>query len=115
MRIIATEQLLGRDVTDFGSHGFAVFPAARAAHVVIASLKPDGIIGRHLAAVDQLLVVLSGEVLVEGDEREQERVGAGSGALWIAGESHSTRALSDVRVVIIEAQGLAATFDYLTS
>lgn len=68
---------------------------------------------RAPATVDQLLVVLNGEVLVECGDGEQHRIGAGSGALWTAGESHSTRALGDVRAVIIEAEDLVATFNGL--
>jgi quercetin dioxygenase-like cupin family protein len=110
MRVIHTTGLARREVTEFGSHGFGVVPTARRAHVVLVSLDRGGLIGRHPTVQDQLFLVLEGEALVSGEDGRERTVGPGSAALWVAGESHATQALSDLRAVVIEAEGLAARF-----
>lgn len=109
MRIVNLSELPGRSVEAFGSRGFSVFPLIPQAHVVTASVQAGGSIGAHPAPVDQLLVMLAGSAMVTGSEGRPREVTAGHGVLWVAEETHSTLALTDVTALVIEAEGISSS------
>jgi quercetin dioxygenase-like cupin family protein len=55
---------------------------------------------------DQLLIVLSGHGEVRAADGPWRPVGPGQAALWKAGESHTTRATSDLTAVAVESDNL---------
>jgi quercetin dioxygenase-like cupin family protein len=98
-----------RRIDRHGSAGFDLLRLARVsgdAVVEIASLTPGGRIGRHPAAVPQLLAVVAGEGAVCGGDGVWEELGAGTAALWDAGEEHETRTHGGLTAVIVEAAEL---------
>lgn len=111
MRIFAIDHLAARNISSFGSSGFEVVPVGAEAHVVVAKLAPGGVIARHPAVVDQVLVVLSGEAEVSGEDAVKHVLRPGSAALWLAGESHETSSETGMTALIVENDGLATTLD----
>ncbi|MEW1955588.1 cupin domain-containing protein [Terrabacter sp. NPDC080008] len=109
MHVVAIDHLDAHDVTSFGSRGFGVIPVAAEAHVIVATLAPGGVIARHPAVVDQVLVMLSGEAEVSGEDAVAHVLRPGSAALWRAGESHETSSRQGMTALIVEADGIAAT------
>jgi quercetin dioxygenase-like cupin family protein len=107
VRVIALEDIDGRPVPDFGSRDFAIAPIAGAAHSSLVTLGPQGRIGRHPAAVDQLFFVLSGDAVVSGDDGEPVTVRPGQVASWRAGETHETRSDAGLVALVLEADGLS--------
>ena len=84
-------------------------PLVRADQVEVTTLRvaAGGEIGRHLAPVDQLFVVVAGSGLVCGDDEVWHPIGTGEAALWTAGEEHTTRAEADLTAVVVEMADLA--------
>lgn len=109
MHVFAIDDLTARNISSFGSSGFGVVPVAADAHVVVAKLAPGGVIARHRAIVDQILVVLTGEAHVSGEDAVKHVLRSGSAALWLAGESHETSTEAGMTALIIEKNGLATT------
>lgn len=97
-----------KPVSSFGSVGFAVAPLARgeALGVTAMHLAAGGEIGSHPAVVDQLLLVASGRGEVCGADGVWHAIGAGQGALWAAGERHTTRAHEPMVAVAVELPDL---------
>lgn len=101
-----------RAVEDFGSVGVTLAPLteplARGAPVQAACfrLEPGGVIGRHPASVEQLLVVVEGSGWVSGGDGERMAISAGEAAFWEAGEEHETASDAGLTAVVVEAPGL---------
>jgi len=106
MRIIDARTFQTRIVERFGSRGFAILPLAAGANVSIARLEREGMIGRHPAAVDQCLLVVSGRASVSGAEGSYVDIEPGQAAVWEAGEEHATLTDSGLIAVIVESEGL---------
>ena len=104
MRILSLAGLPRRTVESFGSAGFSVgaFGITADAHLVAVTLAPGGVVGRHPAVGRQLLIVLSGEALVSGDDGSVTSIGPGEAAAWEPGESHETRSETGLLAVIVE-------------
>lgn len=111
MRVLTLPDLPTHDITRFGSEGFGIARVAPEAHVALATLAAGGRIGRHPAGVDQLLVVISGDAEVSGDDDVAHGIRPGSAALWAVGENHLTRTRHGLTALIVEADGLSALTD----
>lgn len=100
----------------FGSHGFTInHPIAPApdemqpgilrsggpAHMVTASLEPGGKIGRHPATRAQLLMVISGNLRITGDDDQALELHAGQAVLLEKGEQHESIASNAVTLAIM--------------
>lgn len=83
------------------------------AHVVTAFLEPGGTIGRHPAVGAQLLMVVTGELRISGDDHQFVELGAGRAVLFEPGEQHESVARTAVTLAIMEytpAQGRPAAY-----
>lgn len=78
-------------------------------------LEEDGIIGHHQAAVPQLLLIISGEGYVKGDEDKYSQVGPGDAVFWKKDEWHETKTSAGLTAIVIESEALdPSTFLALT-
>lgn len=100
----------GHPVDAYGSQGLTAEIVARteAAQVTVLRVSEGGLIGRHTADTDQLLLVVSGRGSVQGEDGAWRPIGPGRLALWKAGEAHATHADSDLTAYVIESPGLLA-------
>lgn len=83
-----------RPVDRFESRGAAVeyLLAAGRSQLVSVELAPFGVLGRHEAEANQVLVVVEGAGTVSGGDGVDVPIEAGTAASWSAGETHETRA-----------------------
>lgn len=99
-------------IRDFDSVGVTVAPVteplSRGAPVQAACfrLEAGGMIGRHPASVEQLLVVVDGSGWVSGADGERRPIAAGEAAFWEAGEEHETASDEGLAAIVIEGPGL---------
>jgi GrpB-like predicted nucleotidyltransferase (UPF0157 family) len=70
--------------------------------VQVMHLPPDGLIGRHPTAVQQLFAVVVGEADVSGDDGAVRTIGPGYAALWEIGEEHETRSAPGCTAICVE-------------
>ena len=110
MRKISFEP--ARAVDAFESRSLSAQALVRADQVAVTILRvaAGGEIGRHPTTVDQLFVVMAGSGSVCGDDEIWQPIGTGEAALWTAGETHTTRADTDLTAFVVEMAGLAQTF-----
>ena len=95
MLIYSFAPVTGRSIERFGSRGVKFSPILRGAdqpHIACIHLEANGIIGRHEAPSDQLLLVVQGSGLVTGAESQAVRVESCCAVFWRQGEMHETRA-----------------------
>ncbi len=71
-----------------------------------AQLPAGGLIGKHRAAGNQLLLVVSGSGSVSGDDGVARPISAGEGAFWTAGEEHETRSEGGLAAFVMEGSGI---------
>jgi quercetin dioxygenase-like cupin family protein len=71
-----------------------------------AQLPPGGLIGRHRAAGNQLLLVVAGQARVSGDDDAPRTVCAGEGAYWTQGEEHETSSKDGMMAFVLEGPGV---------
>lgn len=110
MLILHFDKQQGRLVEAHGSQGATIVHLLRnvRSFVVTLYLEPDGVLGMHPAAANQLLLVVAGS----GEARAGDQVtnlSVGTGVLWQQGEAHETRAGKDgLTAVVIEGDDLEA-------
>ena len=97
-----------KPVSRFGSVGFGAAPVVRGDGLGVTAmhLAAGGEIGSHPAVVDQLLLVVAGRGEVCGADGVWHAISAGQGALWAAGEQHTTRADEAMVAVAVELADL---------
>jgi quercetin dioxygenase-like cupin family protein len=109
MRIYRFGPDAGRPVKQYNSRGVVFSPIvqeAEQAHVGCMYLEPNGIIGRHEATMDQLLLVVDGSATVSGAETQAVEVVPGCAVFWERGEMHETRAgAGGLVAVVLEGRG----------
>jgi len=71
-------------------------------HVGCMRLGPNGVLGRHPAASDQLFCVVVGEGEVSGADGIPAPIQAGQAALWEAGEAHETTTKTGLTAIMFE-------------
>lgn len=108
MRIVSLGGLHRDAVTRFASEHAAAAPVAAGEHAVVTllDLGPGGRLGRHPAAVDQLLVVVAGSGDVTDASGQRVHLAAGMAVLWHAGEEHETTTETGITAVVVESAGL---------
>ncbi len=77
------------------------------AHVVLIRIEGGGVLGRHLAAADQLFVIVEGEGWVSGADDSRIRVEAGAAVFWATGEEHESGTDAGMTALVVEARRLA--------
>ena len=116
MQLLSFDRQTAHAVVEYDSVGFFLARVARlqgTASVIVAYLAPGGVIGRHPATQDQLLVVVEGTGTVAGGDNRPVPIRQGQAAFWHAGEQHETRTESGLTAVIIEGGGLQLPADTL--
>jgi quercetin dioxygenase-like cupin family protein len=110
VEILDLNAVPGVPIPAHGSTGFTAAHVLRGetAAVTVLRVAAGGRIGTHPAVGDQFLVVLSGEGEVRAGDGPWQTVGPGRAALWRSGESHTTRAISDLTAVAVESGNLIA-------
>jgi quercetin dioxygenase-like cupin family protein len=110
MKIYTFAPALGHPVSEYGSQGVTltrVLAAAAVDYLALFYLEPYGVIGRHEAANNQLLLIVGGDAVVAGEDRQSAAVGPGNAVLWRQGEEHETRAgAGGITAVVIEGSDL---------
>jgi quercetin dioxygenase-like cupin family protein len=106
VRIVELADVPHRPVDAHHSKGFSLgaLGVTADAHVVVVSLRPGGVIGRHPAAGRQLLVVLDGDATVSGADGTPVTIGPGQAAVWEAYESHETRSADGLLALVVEGE-----------
>ena len=106
VRILDLASAPSKPVSKFGSRSFSIagLLASDDAHVATVHLGGGGLIGRHPTASMQLLVVLTGDATVSGEDGRAVTIGPGNAALWQLDEDHETRTASGLVALVIEGQ-----------
>lgn len=76
------------------------------AHIGCMHLEKEGLIGYHQTTLPQLLLIVSGEGLVRGEEERGVSVYLGDAAFWREGEWHETTSQNGLKAIVIESEGL---------
>lgn len=106
MKIFRFDPEVSIPIDQFGSR-FKVGPITgldSRARVQVMHLPPDGLIGRHPTAVQQLFAVVTGEAEVSGTDGAFRTIGPGYAALWEIGEEHETRSTGGCTAICIEGR-----------
>lgn len=112
MELVAFGRGRTRAIREFDSVGVTLAPLtepiARGAPFQAACfrLEPGGVIGRHPASVEQLLVVVEGSGWVSGADGERRPIAAGEAAFWEPGEEHETTSDEGLTAIVIEGPAL---------
>jgi quercetin dioxygenase-like cupin family protein len=98
----------GRAIEAYGSKGLTAKAVVRGDELAVTVLRvaAGGEIGRHPAPVNQVMLVSAGSGSVRSGDGEWQPVVAGQAVLWRAGEDHTTRAIEDLTLVVLEMEGL---------
>lgn len=111
MRLYIFRSSAARRVDAFGSRGASLVQllrGARGVSVTFLRLEANGVLGRHAAGADQLLLVVEGSGWAGGAGDHSTGVAAGALIFWSAGEPREVRAGGDgFTALIIEGEGLA--------
>ena len=104
MRVVALADVPRRRIEAHESTGFDVGALGLGAetHLVVVRLARGGVIGRHPAEARQLLVVLTGDAVVSGDDGASAELGPGDAAVWEPREQHETRSVGGLTALVIE-------------
>lgn len=108
MKIYQFTQDTGKPISAFSSDFILsrIIQTDGKTHIGCIYLGPQGVIGYHQAACPQLLLVMSGEGYVRGEEEEFTAVQAGQAVFWEQDEWHETRTDSGLTAIIIEGNSL---------
>ena len=98
----------GRTVTHYDSNFTLSRLAITESRTVISYmyLEENGLIGYHMAPVNQILYVVQGEGLVCGENKEHKRIQAGEAVFWTKGEWHETKTERGLTAIVIEGETL---------
>ncbi|SDS06137.1 hypothetical protein [Microlunatus soli] len=105
MRILDLGTAELHPVHRFDSNGFMIGKITAAAGPTRISqlrLAPGGVVGRHPAVQDQLLIPLQGDALVTGSDGAQSSIAPGRAAAWTDGEQHETRTTAGLWALVVE-------------
>ncbi|MBL7259355.1 cupin domain-containing protein [Paractinoplanes lichenicola] len=110
MEIVGFGPETSRGIEAYGSRGLTAKAVVRADELAVTVLRvaAGGEIGRHPAPVEQVMLVTAGSGEVCGGDGSWHRVVTGQAVWWAAGEEHTTRAVEDLTLVVLERPGLRA-------
>lgn len=75
-------------------------------HLGVLRVEAGAEIPRHPAGPDQALLVVGGRGEVSGGDGAWRPIEAGQAAIWRSGEQHTTRAIEDLTLVVLELPDL---------
>jgi len=110
MQVYDTGLNKGKHIQDFGSTGVTISTliSSRTWHVALLQIEPNGLLGAHKVATDQLMILVQGNARVSGDTGDPVDIVPGSAPFWNRGERHEVRAGSKgCLAVIVEGDKLA--------
>lgn len=104
MRILDLPATSERAITDHGSLGLAIAPVTQASTAAVNCLRLDahGRIGKHRAIRQQLLVLVSGDLVVSGEDGVEYELQPGQASIWEEGELHESRSVRGMIALVIE-------------
>jgi quercetin dioxygenase-like cupin family protein len=104
MKILDLRAVPTESVARFASNGFSVASVGRVqeGHLAFVRLEADGRIGRHPAVGHQLLLLVSGDATVSGQDEVTEKLEPGQAAVWAPGEEHETLSTAGMTAFIVE-------------
>ncbi|WP_151735031.1 cupin domain-containing protein [Paenibacillus tengchongensis] len=108
MQIYSFDPAAGKSITAYDSK-FIISRIVRTpepAFIGCMHLETDGVIGRHAAPVPQLLLIVSGEGQVTGNEGITASVYPGDAVFWERDEWHETRTTVGMTAIVIESGAL---------
>ena len=108
MQVISFAGYPGHDLASYGSKGALysrIADLGAQSALGVMRIEPHGLLGRHPAAMPQLMVVVSGEGWVRGEDQTSVEIRAGVAVRWNAGEHHETwTEESGLILLILEAR-----------
>jgi quercetin dioxygenase-like cupin family protein len=110
MRVYDTGLRKGKQIQEFGSTGVTIstLVSSRTWHIALLQLEPNGLLGAHKVATDQLMILVQGSARVSGDTGDPVDIIPGTAAFWNRGERHETRAGSQgCLAVVVEGDKLS--------
>lgn len=108
MHIYRFDEEVSIPIDQFGSN-FRVGPLTghhATGRLQVMHLPPNGLIGRHVTAVQQLFAVITGEGVATGEDEQPRHLGPGYAAVWDPGENHDVRTEQGLTAICFEG-----TFD----
>ncbi len=108
MQIFQFTKESGTHITKFNSDFVMsrIVKTEMPAHIGCVHLEAGGVIGYHQAVVPQILLVVSGEAEVCGEDKVIQNVKTGEAVFWIKGEYHETSTNGGLTAIIIESEML---------
>lgn len=104
MRIVSLGLVPGEPMSRFASEGFSVAGIGRiqTGHLACLRLAAGGRIGRHPAVGHQLLLLVSGDATVSGQDGLTVELAPGQIAVWEPGELHETISAAGMTAFVVE-------------
>lgn len=108
MKIYKFTKDSGKTITKFNSDFVMtrVIQTEKPTHIGCMYLEENGVVGYHQAVVPQLLLILSGEGYVCGDNKEYTKIQTGDAVFWDKKEWHETKTERGLTAMVIESEEL---------
>ncbi|CAM3613028.1 cupin [Paenibacillus lupini] len=110
MDIYRFDNQVGKQISAYGSVNLIMSKIAQTAgnfHVGCMHLSNDGLVGGHVATIEQLFLVMSGNVEVRSATDEPwTKLCQGEAVFWRQGDWHETRTTLGAMALVIECEGL---------
>ena len=115
MELFKFNKNCGKKITRFNSDFIMsrIIQTTQVAHISCMHLEKDGVVGYHQAVSPQLLLIVSGEGLVRGEQEDYFKVGAGDAVFWNKDEWHETRSAEGMMAIVIESEELVPAMSIL--
>ncbi|TJY43970.1 cupin domain-containing protein [Cohnella pontilimi] len=110
MKIFQCTTDTAREIAAFGSRNLSmarILNSEESLHVGCMFIGPEGLVGRHQAACEQLFLVVQGEGVVKGGDGNEMPIQAGYAAFWEEGEWHESKSERGMTVIVFEARKLS--------
>lgn len=105
MKLLRFDAEVGRSMPHFDSTNIVMTHLFSGnAHVICAYIAPEGVIGYHQAAANQLFCVVKGSGWVRNETSERLPISEGQAAYWQASEWHESGSETGMTVMIIESE-----------
>ena len=106
MKIYNFSRSAGKEITKFGSQFMMsrITQTESSVHIGAMYLDKEGLIGFHQAVTPQLLLIVSGEGLVRGEDNELMKVKEGDAVFWNKDEWHETTTEKGLTAIAIEGE-----------